>query len=103
MGANLAMSRAVYVYVRDVRQSSRGKSRYPQPSYLSDRQLQPPLGWQHNIHASSKSQDSVIPLETFAIKRTFDLSPIRHSRSELDRGTSDLEINGRTQLAVDQV
>lgn len=97
------MSRAVYVYVRDVRQSSRGKSRYPQPSYLSDRQLQPPLGWQHNIHASSKSQDSVIPLETFAIKRTFNLSPVRHSRSELDRATSDLEINGRTHLAVDQV
>ena len=97
------MSRAVYVYVRDVRQSSRGKSRYPRPSYPSDRQLRPTVGWQRNIYASSKIQESVIPLETFAIKKTFDLSLVRESRSELDRAASDLELNGRTHLAVDEV
>ncbi|KAL8759409.1 MAG: hypothetical protein Q9199_000778 [Rusavskia elegans] len=103
IGANLAMSRAIYVYVRDLRQSPGRKSRYPQRSYLSDRQLRPPTGWQRKIYASSKSQDSVIPLEDSAIKKTTDLSVIREPRHDLHKAPSSSGLDGRTFLVEDQV
>ena len=97
------MSRAIYVYVRDLRQSRQGESRYPQRSYLSDGRLQPSTGWRRNIYASSKSQDSVIPLEDSTIKKTTDLSVTREPRTGLHRDASNLGLDGRTFFAEDQV
>ncbi|KAL8800724.1 MAG: hypothetical protein Q9182_004967 [Xanthomendoza sp. 2 TL-2023] len=103
IGANLAVSRAIYVYVRDLRQSARRESKYPQRSYLGDGQLRPATGWHRNIYASSKSQDSVIPLEDSAIKKTTDLSVVREPRPGLHKIASNLDFDGRTFLVEDQV
>ncbi|KAL8897228.1 MAG: hypothetical protein Q9192_002682 [Flavoplaca navasiana] len=100
IGANLAMSRAIYVYVRDRRRSPGGKATYPERSYLSDGQLRPATGWQRAIYASSKSQDSVIPLEGSTIRKTTDLSVIQEPRSELHKAASN---DGCAFFAEDQV
>ncbi|KAL8671559.1 MAG: hypothetical protein Q9168_003944 [Polycauliona sp. 1 TL-2023] len=103
IGANLAVSRAIYVYVRDLRESSRRKSRTSEQSYLSGRQLRPGTGWHRKIYASSKSQDSMIPLEGSVIKKTTDLSVSQEHRPELRKTASNRGFDGRTFLAEDQV
>ncbi|KAL8640854.1 MAG: hypothetical protein Q9228_002274 [Teloschistes exilis] len=103
IGANLAMSRAIYVYMRDLRQAPDRGSRYPQPSHLGDRQPRSATGWQRKIYASSKSQDSMIPLEESAIKKTTDLSVTQEPRSRLSKAGSNLDFDGRTFLVEDQV
>ncbi|KAL8833983.1 MAG: hypothetical protein Q9170_003985 [Blastenia crenularia] len=102
-GANLALSRAVYVYWREDRSLPRGKRRYPQQSDLTGRGLRPTAGWSRNLYSSARSQDSVIPLEDTSIKKTTDLSVMREPRDELDMNATNSRLGGRTFFVEDRV
>ena len=78
IGANLALSRAVYSFFRDGRQSWIGKRRYQhQSSYTIKQPSMPTSKGRRGLFWSSRSQDSIIPLEDSAIRKTTHFS-VRH-------------------------
>ncbi len=103
IGANLAMSRAVYIFIRD-RDNGRGSPRghkrsYPRLSQPSWRRLRPSAG----LPNDARSQDSGIPLEGPGIRKTTDLVVTGAPRTEQDRAADDAVFQGRTFFVEDQV
>ncbi|KAL8945211.1 MAG: hypothetical protein Q9211_000261 [Gyalolechia sp. 1 TL-2023] len=103
IGANLALSRALYVYLRDERRLYRDKHSYPQQSDLAGEGSRHATGWWRRKHSSARSQDSVIPLEATAIKKTTDLSVTREPRGMSYEDARMPRLGGRPIFVEDQV
>ncbi|KAI4189679.1 MAG: hypothetical protein L6R41_001288 [Letrouitia leprolyta] len=103
IGANLALSRVLYVYWRGDKSLPRGERRYPQQSDFTGRGFRPTAGWRRNLYSSARSQDSVIPLEDTTIKKTTDLYVIREPRDESNMSGANAGLGGRTFVVEDRI
>ena len=103
IGANLALSPAVYAFFRDGSQSWSGKRRYQHQSSRTEKRSKSKSKGRGGMFVSSKSQESIIPLEDFTMKKTTDLS-IRHDiRNTSSDKLGGLGLENRIYTAADQV
>ncbi|KAL8901479.1 MAG: hypothetical protein Q9207_005177 [Kuettlingeria erythrocarpa] len=101
IGANLAMSRAVYVFIRDRRNArgsptGGGKRSYPPWSHPSWKRLRPTTN-------DAKSQDSAIALQEPIIRKTTDLVVTREPRKQQYGAADDTVSHDYTFFADDRV
>lgn len=100
MAANLALSRALYLFFKDYKSRAMSKKTYQHTD--DDASKHHALNGRRTLSLSltSQSRDSVIPLEN-TIKRTTDLSVVHEPRFAASESGS--KYSGNTHIADDLV
>ena len=103
IGANLALSPSVYAFFRDGSLTWTGKRRYQHHFSRTEKRSKPKSKERGGLFLSSKSQESIIPLEGFTMKKTMDLSIRHENRNASSDKLGGLGLENRIYTADDQV
>ncbi len=103
IGANLALSPAFYAFIRDGSQSWTGRRRYEHQSSRTEKRSKPKSKGRGGLVLSSRSQDSIIPLEDFTMRKTTDLSIRHETRNASSDKFGGMGMENRIYAADDQV
>lgn len=82
ISANLALSPAGYAFFCDGSQSWTGKRKFQHQFSRTEKRSKPKSKGHGELLLSSKSTESIIPLENFMMKKTTDLS-VKHETRNL--------------------
>lgn len=103
IGANLALSRAAYTFLRNGLRSATGKHSYQYENTYTQRQPAVKGRRGRGLSLSSRSQDSVIHLEESTIKKTTELSVTNKPRNTSAERAASLGFGNHAYTVEDQV